>query len=394
MIGKKALLVDTNFSAIPIYDYLVSLGLRVYVIGRTPTDFMAKSVPNYIEMDYSVIDNLTKVIDDLGIDYLIPGCNDHSYTICSQLADKPYSHNIDDARTTSTLLDKALFRAFAHQHHLSVPRVFTLEEALRVTCPLMVKPVDAFSGKGVSRLTEVTGDKLNQAVETAKSFSKNGQVVIEEFVEGQLYSHTAFLQDQRIIQDFIVEEYGSANPFVVDTSFVKTDFSELVLIRLRHEIEKIAQLLNLKDGLIHTQFIAQNDQFWLIEITRRCPGDLYSQLIELSTGYAYAENYARAFIGNELTQSKQQEVTPIVRHTITQQNTGIFNYLAFSRPLSVERYVSIATNGNQLQPSPLGRVGLLFLSANSLEERNELVDACLQRSLYQVHFIETGEQHE
>ena len=49
--NKTALLVDTNFSAIPIYEYLVSLGMTVYVIGRNPDDFMAKSIQNYIQID-------------------------------------------------------------------------------------------------------------------------------------------------------------------------------------------------------------------------------------------------------------------------------------------------------------------------------------------------------
>lgn len=390
-MSKKALLVDTNFSAVPIYEYLVSLGLTVYVIGRNPQDFMAKSVPNYIEMDYSELDKLTQVMDDLGIDYLIPGCNDHSYGVCSQLADKSYSYNIDDAQTTSTLLDKAQFRAFAHLYQLSVPQTFTQENAVLAKCQLIVKPVDAFSGKGVTHLVAVTQDAIDQAFESACSFSKNGQAVIEEFVQGQLYSHTAFLQNQAIIQDFIVEEYGSANPFVVDTSFVKTDFPECLLSNIRSEIESLAKILKLKDGLIHTQFIAQNDQFWLIEITRRCPGDLYSQLIELSTDYKYAENYTNAFIEKSLQKSQKTAIKQIVRHTITQKKSGIFKHLSFNQSVRLERYVSIATNGDFLQPSPLGRVGILFLFANALEEQHELVNKCLQRSLYQVNFIAEGD---
>lgn len=390
-MSKKALLVDTNFSAIPIYEYLVSLGLTVYVIGRNPQDFMAKSVPNYIEMDYSAIDNLTQVINDLAIDYLIPGCNDHSYSICSQLADKSYCCNIDDAQTTAILLDKAQFRAFAYQYHLSVPQTFTRESAVLADHQLIVKPVDAFSGKGVTHLVTITQESIDQAIDVAKSCSKTGQVVIEEFVQGQLYSHTAFLQDQAIIQDFIVEEYGSANPFVVDTSFVKTDFPELLLTAIRNEIESIAKILTLKDGLIHTQFIAQDGRFWLIEMTRRCPGDLYSQLIELSTNYQYAENYTRAFIGEVLQPWQKTEIKPIVRHTITQQKSGIFKHLSFNQAVRLERYVSIATNGDFLQPSPSGRVGILFMLANSLEEQHELVNKCLQRSLYQVNFIAEGD---
>ena len=54
------------------------------------------------------------------------------------------------------------------------------------------------------------------------------------------------------------------------------------------------------DGLIHTQFISDNNTFSLIEVTRRCPGDLYSKLIQMSTGINYSELYSMPFMGLEL----------------------------------------------------------------------------------------------
>ena len=50
---KKVLLVDTNFSAKPIYNFLVENGLDVYVIGGNKSDSLAKSVKNYFELKYN-----------------------------------------------------------------------------------------------------------------------------------------------------------------------------------------------------------------------------------------------------------------------------------------------------------------------------------------------------
>ncbi len=207
-----------------------------------------------------------------------------------------------------------------------------------------------------------------------------------------LYSHSAFLTDKKINQDFIVEEYGSANPFVVDTSFVKTDFSSHLLQQVRESIEKLAQLLNLKDGLIHTQFICNQQKIWLIEITRRCPGDLYSQLIEISTGYSYAASYARSFIGQALkTEFSHNQTKSIIRHTITQQKTGVFYNLSFQQPLNIARYISIATSGDLLKPNPNGRVGILFAEVNSEEQKMSLTSDFLERKVYHVNFIASTE---
>ncbi len=391
-LNKTALLVDTNFSAIPIYQYLISLGMTVYVIGRNPNDFMAKSIQNYIKIDYSDLNGLKKTISELKIDYVIPGCNDYSYEICSHLTGESYLINVDDFETASTLLNKSKFCNFALLHQLPVPQIFTLATATQADSSLIVKPVDAFSGKGITQIATPDLSDIQTAIETAKSYSRNGEVIIEEFVEGQLYSHSAFLKDQKIIQDFIVEEYGSANPFVVDTSFVKTGFPIHLLQQVRQSIEKIAQLLNLKDGLIHTQFICNEQKIWLIEITRRCPGDLYSQLIELSTGSPYAANYAMPFIGQPLKiESSNNQTKSIIRHTITQQKTGIFYNISFQQPLNIARYISIATSGDLIKPSPNGRVGILFAEVNSNEQKMSLTNAFIERKAYQINFIASTE---
>ena len=83
--------------------------MSVYVIGRNPNDFMAKHVEHYIQADYSDLNVLKNVISEFNIAYVIPGCNDHSYEICSHLASESYLVNVDDFDTTSTILNKSKF---------------------------------------------------------------------------------------------------------------------------------------------------------------------------------------------------------------------------------------------------------------------------------------------
>ena len=54
---------------------------------------------------------------------------------------------------------------------------------------------------------------------------------------------------------------------------------------LKEKVELISERLSLVDGLLHVQFILDSGRYWFVEMTRRCPGDLYSLLIEMSTGF-------------------------------------------------------------------------------------------------------------
>ena len=382
---SKVLLVDTNISSSPIYDFLVKEKHDVTVIGANPHDFLAKTATQYIEADYSDRQTLTSVVRRLGYDFVVPGCNDRSYLACAELNIDGFFPGIDPLATAEIINNKQLFREFALSNGLPVPKVYA-PEACPVNQPVIVKPVDAFSGRGVTIIYSPDNNTLAEARVYAESMSRSGACIIEDYVEGQLYSHSCFLQDKLIGLEFIVEEHGTANHFVVDTSRVVNNFPEHILTSLRENIEKMAHILEMGDGLIHTQFILNEDKFWLIEITRRCPGDLYSRLIELSTGIPYAELYTRPFVGMGYPIFQQKSTVDfIMRHTMSFSKPGVIGGIGFKCPVMLERMYPMCVAGDTLRESPFGRASLLFIRASSSTDLDDIFARTLKRDLY---FIE------
>lgn len=378
----SVLLLDTNVSSAPIHRYLTGAGYDVHVVGRNPNDFLAKAVPNYVNLDYSDVEATLALAERLGAKYLVPGCNDLSYETCAQVSARRPFPGIDPVETVRVLGNKQCFRRYAVQNHIPAPRQLAEADAVAGRS-VIVKPVDAYSGRGVTALKAPSAQDISAALNLAKGFSQTGACLIEEFVEGQLYSHTAFLGPAGVVADFIVEEHGSVNPFAVDTSCVLSDFDPVLLRKVRDAIEQIGRDLKLTSGLIHTQFISDGQQFWIIEITRRCPGDLYSHLISLSTGFNYAENYARPFVGKPFEDGPRRR-SPIMRHTISLRAEQVFGSLQFHRPVQVETLVPLALAGDRVPQSPFGRIGILFARAESAPALDELMAATLRGELYSV----------
>jgi len=381
---KKILLLDTNFSAKPIYDYLVKTGAEVYVVGGRPHDTLAKSVGNYINLDYSNISEVKSLIKSLKIDFLVPGGNDVSYKVCSEVNSDIRFYNINPVEVNETINRKEKFREFSTAIGLHVPRIV---EPDRVDdfLPVIIKPVDAYSGHGMTVIHRGGRNRIENAIKLAQGLSKSKRYLIEEFVSGQLYSHSAFIIDGEIMIDFIVEEHCVVNPYVVDTSRVVFDFDERILGQIRADITSLAKKLHLADGLVHTQFICNGSSFWIIEVTRRCPGDLYSMLIEYSTGFPYAEYYAKPFL-NQKPHSSGIKLNKrfIIRHTITQSDERCFYSLEFSLPACIEKLVPLALTGDRVKGSPFGRIGLIFLSAKTEKEMGDLFQKFLSRELYLI----------
>lgn len=378
---KRTLLVDTNRAAYPIYQALCAMGHEVWVVGGRPTETLAKLAPNYAQLDYSDIGKLAEFIEEKRFDYLVPGCTDLSYEVCAQINNGRFP-GIETSATTSAINTKNEFREIAGKIGLPVPRVLSMNEAA-VAETVIVKPVDSFSGRGMTVLRNPSLVRLNEAFESASKTSKTGNAIIEEFVKGQLFSHSAFIRNGKVVADFIVQEDCTANTFAVDTSRVLFDFSASILESLRGDVRRLAASLHLLDGLVHTQFIARNDRYWIIEMTRRCPGDIYSLLIEFSTGYPYAASYAAPFVGREACPPDANVVRErIIRHTASSKRGESLWGFRFSCPVDIRLFVPLMTSGEFLGAGPLGRAGVFFFRTSSASEQEILYQKLLASELY------------
>lgn len=381
---EKVLLVDTNYSASPIYDYLIEAGFDVFVCGSKTDDFLAKTAKNYINIDYSNVDEMQILVENLDVSYIVPGCNDQSYKVISELKINRKFSGIDNPKSVETINNKKKFRAFALKVGLPVPGVFINSDEIS-KWPVIVKPVDAFSGRGMTVVHESNKESLPTAIEYAKQYSGSKTCIVEQFLDGQLYSHSAFIVNGKVEIDFIVKEFGTANPFVVDTSYVVHDFSSNVLCAIREKICLLVQELKLLDGLIHTQFILKEDTFYFIEITRRCPGDMYSRLIESSTNFQYIQAYTQGFLGQTIsTKQFNYTMSHVLRHTVSISEESFFNSLKFNFLLKIEQLVFLSLAGDRVKASPFSRIALLFVRAESKEELIFFLENTLSRSLYTI----------
>ena len=370
----RALLLDTNFSSAPIAIALRAVGFSVVAVGNNPLDCLARSESLWEKLDYSNEEQLFSAYQRIAPDIVVPGCNDLSYTMHVRLCERFGLTSLDSSQSLRRLHDKYEFRRLCGELSLPAPRQWTLSELseLEVLPPLIVKPTDGFSGKGVSVVGTHGAIQLDEAVALARGESRTGTVIIEDYVAGQLCSFSAFIADGEIVADFTVEEFGFTNPFVVDTSYVKR--GDRHVPALRRYSQAMIKALGLQRGLLHLQYLDSGEEISLIEATRRCPGDLYSQLIYLSTGFNYAAAYADSFVGSAIATTPNQERI-VVRHTVSGQETGTLKNLKFSPGLNLLDWYPLATVGERLMPSPRGRAGVAFCDAEQAQLESLLAAA-------------------
>lgn len=368
---RKALLVGSSFSAAPMFFALKKHGLHVSVCGNLPADPCHQYADQSCFIDYSKPELLREVVREGGYDYIVPTCNDYSYMSSAAVADGGGYFGIDSLEVAAILHTKHVFREVAGRLGLSVPRhrIQAAKGPLDsgdLAFPLLVKPVDSFGGRGVTRVA--TAAELPAAVEEARRASRSGAALLEEFVDGTLHSHSAFIQKGRVALDFFVDEFCSVYPWQVDCSNHPSVLGEAVRRNVRAEINRLVSALSLVDGLLHTQFIVNGDRFWLIEPMRRCPGDLYGHLISRSTGIDYADLYVRAYIDRPLPDDAP--VNPprwFARHTISRPAPSVVFSFDHAIPARSVEVVPLKCSGERLEVAPFDKLGILFAEFDEQE---------------------------
>lgn len=371
---SRALLLDAGFASLPFLTVLREHGFRTGVCGSKSQDPGHSFADDSSPANYGDVQQVLDLCKEWQIDALLPGVTDVSYITGAEVAEQLGFPGFDAPDVVKTLFIKDNFRLWAQAHHFPVPAaVNQLTESHQLSLPLIVKPVDAYSGLGISHISQ--WENLPAAFRAAQQASRSGDALIEQFIHGTLHSHSAFIRNGVINCEFFVDEYSTVYPWQVNSSSISTQLSVSLQSQVSDCLATLVTQLGLSDGLLHSQFITDGEQFWLIELTRRCPGDLYSRLISLSTGVPYCEHFVAPFIGvtDSFSQRTPLRLRFIARHTISVTERMRFPGFNFGKlPAHILDVIPLKLPGEILEPAPFDRAGLVFAECDSLETLTRL----------------------
>lgn len=355
----------------PFLFCLRSIGADVTVIGKYEGDPCHSFVEKSIYEDYSDAEKLLSICRDNQFDYVVPSCNDYSYVAGSAVAYALGLPGFDNPEVTSILHTKDRFRQFCLEIGVPAPRIYgeiatqsDIEAvAAQLDGPALVKPVDSFSGRGVELIHAAS--ELPEAVVRATAMSRSKRTVVERFVEGTLHSHTAFIADGRIIWHEFVDEFCEVYRYQVDRSAFPSGLASDMRAAVHRSMEQVVASLDLCDGLLHTQFIASNSEFWIIECMRRCPGDLYGHHFKFSFNYDYEAQYVAGFLGAKPQPPSSYEVrSRIERRVLSTSGPSAFFGIEMKSAAPTMVYVPLKDSGQKLEPAPFDKAGILFLKGD------------------------------
>lgn len=381
---KKLLILNGSHSEIPLILAGKKLGYYVITGGNRPDLIGHKYSDEYVNCDFSDPELVYNTFKDKGLDAVCSCANDFGAITAAYLSDKLGLPGHDTYENALLIHHKDKFKAFAAKKNVPTPAAKSFDDIEAAVSsktiwqyPIMVKPVDLTGGKGVTKVDNE--DEYEKAIEKAFKMSRKKTIVAEEFVEGSQHSFSTFLVNKKVIAFYSDNEYSDFNRFLVSTSggpATDVDFVKDILIS---EAEKIASALNLHDGVFHYQYIMSKDKKpHILEITRRCSGDMYPVPVQHATGIPWAEWIVRAECGMDCGDLASGQYTQKIfggRHCIMGEKEGTVKSVLIADELRNNIYEQFmwGGEGSLIADHTVDKIGILFLEFSS---EQEMLDKC------------------
>lgn len=191
---------------------------------------------------------------------------------------------------------KSHMRNRLKENHVPIPEYYAVQnfkefqaavEALNGNC--IVKPADNAGSRGVTALngTKVrTEEELRSTYEYSKENSRNGTVMVEEYMTGPEVSVEAMTVNGRTTILTITDKFITPPPYFVEIAHSEpSSLSEDIQERIRQVALQAIAAIRLENGPSHTEIKVTEQGPKIVELAARLGGDfITSKLVPLSTG--------------------------------------------------------------------------------------------------------------
>ena len=306
--GKKLLVLGANPESIPIIEIAKKMGVITYVTSNRPEDPAMLVADHPCSVDGMDVDGLIELVRSENIDGVMVGVADvlvPSYAyVCERLGLPCYA----SSKSVNVFAFKDNFKRTCESFGIHGIPEFKLDENLnredldKIVYPVMVKPVDAYSGLGMTvcyNESEIPG-----AVKKALTYSKKKRFIIERYMlcddtavyytfkDG--YYSVSCLFDRHTTSDqpgLARVNLGSTYPSLHTKDYIE---------KVHPKAIKMFESLGIRNGVFLMQAFYENGEFYVYDPGFRLQGEGCHLLTLAINGFDQREMLIRfALTGNE-----------------------------------------------------------------------------------------------
>lgn len=291
---KKIMILGASILQLPAIQEAINMGLQVIAVDMNPNAIGFEEIGVCQEVVSTIdIPAVIEVAKKHKVDAVLTLASDMPMRTVAAVARELGLVGISDEAAIKAT-NKFEMRKSLAAHGVPVPNFFcvsSVEEYKKVLAevryPFIVKPADNSGSRGIVKIEE--GDDFSQVLEAytySLASSRNGDVVVEEYMDGSEVSVEALAIDGNVYVIQITDKLTTGAPHFVEMGHSQpSNLPDKTIKEIKRITVAANKAIGIENGPSHTEIIITNEGPKIVEIGARLGGDcITTHLVPLSTG--------------------------------------------------------------------------------------------------------------
>lgn len=403
--GKRLLVLGGTSASLDLVRLAQTLG--VYVIVTDEADIacrVSKQIADEVAMiSTDDMKGLAELVKTQKVDGVFCGPSEFNLKNVIELCDKVGLPCYATPQQWDICSNKETFKEFCRKNGVPTAQEYDIqtfqgkEMDMDVEYPLIVKPVDGCSSKGISICND--RQEVLAAYEYALASSKCKRVVIEQYIDngGSIFSFRYILDDGNYYPYLTFDTY-IADPIrkkclISAFTYFPSAFTDLFFEELDQNVQNMFADMNLKNGVAFIQAIPYKGKIYCHEMGYRLSGGMIYKITEPIMGINDMKMMLRYALGEKIvTQEELHQIDlkhdgKVIAQLMLPLECGIIGSVEgleeiLSLPNIVD-FLQYYNVGDLIAPEVYGTLGQHFgrltLKADSKDEMLKLVEMIQQK---------------
>jgi len=381
-LNMKALVIAGGLPQIELIKQLKEQGIKTLLADGSPAAVARPYADKFFHVDVFDIEAIKDIAVNEIVDFLITVCADQVLLVVAKVSEMLGLPCYIDYETCKDVSDKIRMKRIFKEN--SIPTTdyvetdhLDMEVIGKLKYPLVVKPVDAYSSKGVRKA--VNFEELKQYYEEAHQISRSGGVIVEEFFSGDEISVDAFVVNgkAKVLNVTNSEKVKNKDRFVIFRGRYPVLASAAVMRQIEDICQKIADGFGLINAPLLVQLLHNGDKVSVLEFCARTGGNMKYLLIKYASGVDVIGATIDITLGKNPDLSKKNKTHNIVVNDFVYCKPGIFDHFEGFEELEKEGVINefhpVRIKGTEMHgvTSSSDRIAGMNIVADTKEQYNE-----------------------
>jgi len=312
-LANKRLLILTGCNGDKdIISYAKRAGIYTFATDYYTSSLVKSEADHQFDVSTVDVDGVAKLAKRLNVDGIVTGASEASnYTILevTKRLGLPYFADMDQLESVN---NKSKFKKILMANNVPVPE--EIVNYCGTEYPVIVKPVDASSHKGISVCQDFS--QLSKALSIAKGFSRSGHVIVEKFISGicEVFANYTIIDGYASLSclfDNYKITYGDGLADVNMFNLYPSKHVDLFYEKIHPHLVSAFNSINLRNGIISVQMMFDGSEFYVYEGGYRVGGTQSYIFCDFANGV----NPLEMMVNHALTGVMSSDQTTIERDT-------------------------------------------------------------------------------